>query len=388
MSDVKVPDLPESVVDATIDSWSCQEGDVVQAGDHLVDLETDKIMLEVPAPHAGKVIKIHRPKGDTVKTGELLLSLEAVSAEEKKVEQHEPTPAPQQPEEFQPVDSTADSIKAGPAARKKMFEQQVSPSQVQGSGKGGRIMPADVTGQVASDEVVPADREKRVPMSRLRKRVAERLLEVQSQCAILTTFNEVNMQPVMDLRNRYKASFEKKHGVRLGFMSFFIRAMVAAIKAFPIMNATLDGQDVVYFNYVDMGVAISSPRGLLVPIIRGAHQLSMAEIEQAIVDFSQKAQAGQLTMDDLTGGTMTVSNAGKFGSMLSTPIINPPQSAILGMHNIVERPTVIDQQVVVRPIMYLALSYDHRLIDGADAVQFLMHIKNTLEDPSRLLLDI
>ncbi|MDB2592758.1 2-oxoglutarate dehydrogenase complex dihydrolipoyllysine-residue succinyltransferase [Gammaproteobacteria bacterium] len=388
MSDVKVPDLPESVVDATIDSWSCQEGDVVQAGDHLVDLETDKIMLEVPAPHAGKVTKINRPKGDTVKTGELLLSLEAVSAEEKKVEQHEPTPAPQQPVESQPEDSTADAIKAGPAARKKMFEQQVAPSQVQGSGKGGRIMPADVTGQTASDKVVSADREKRVPMSRLRKRVAERLLEVQSQCAILTTFNEVNMQPVMALRNRHKAAFEKRHGVRLGFMSFFIRAMVAAIKAFPIMNATLDGQDVVYFNYVDMGVAISSPRGLLVPIIRGAHQLSMAEIEQAIVDFSQKAQSGQLTMDDLTGGTMTVSNAGKFGSMLSTPIINPPQSAILGMHNIVERPTVIDQQVVVRPIMYLALSYDHRLIDGADAVQFLMHIKNTLEDPSRLLLDI
>lgn len=426
--EVKVPTLPESVADATIAAFHKQVGEHVNRDENLVDLETDKVVLEVPAPDSGVIKEIKQAEGDTVEAGTLLIVLEAGAAANDDASTQAPaTQAPNgdaraasndaqanpDKQQNEPSPATGNHDNLSPAVRKMVTEHSLDVSQIQGTGKGGRILKEDVQQYINSDtksthkpEPIPSkpasnlsqadvgvetmgDRtEKRVPMTRLRARIAERLLSAQANAAILTTFNEVNMQPVMDLRNRYKADFEKNHGIKLGFMSFFIKAAVEALKEFPAVNASIDGGDIVYHGYCDVGVAVSSPRGLVVPIIRNAENLSMAKVESAIADYGQKAKDGSLSIDDMTGGTFTISNGGIFGSMLSTPILNPPQSGILGMHNIVERAVVENGEIVIRPMMYLALSYDHRIIDGREAVQFLVKIKNGLEDPARLLLNV
>jgi 2-oxoglutarate dehydrogenase E2 component (dihydrolipoamide succinyltransferase) len=425
--EVKVPQLSESVPEATLLAWHKKAGEYVERDQNLIDIETDKVVLEVPAPASGVLVKIEKSDGGTVVSNEVIATIdteakaeatpaapapkgaakaetrsaETRSAEARTAEAKAPAGAKQ---------SAAVAAAAMPAARKIAQEQGVDTAQIAGSGRGGRVTKADVLSAVQSGAAAqrapaaPAARpqpsgpdlntivgerpEQRVPMSRLRARVAERLVQSQSTAAILTTFNEVNMQPVIDLRNRYRDRFEKEHGVRLGFMSFFVKASVAALKRYPVVNASIDGNDVIYHGYFDIGIAVASPRGLVVPIIRNADQLSIAEIEKIIADFGKRAQEGKLAIEELTGGTFSISNGGVFGSMLSTPIINPPQSAILGVHATKERPVVENGQIVIRPMNYLALSYDHRIIDGREAVLSLVAIKDALEDPARILLDL
>ena len=379
--EIKVPGLPESVTDATVAKWYKKVGDTVARDENLVDLETDKVMLEVPAPRAGVIEQIIAAEGGVVKAGELLAIIREGVAEAPAQPKEAPAPAPAKPSE--PVVAKSAPVVAAPVvSTATSVNPSLSPSERRAARAGLATQSVTCTPSVTARE------EKRVPMSRLRQRVAERLKEVQNTAAILTTFNEIDMKPVMDLRSKYKDEFEKKTGSRLGFMSFFTKAAVAALKEFPAVNASIDGSDILYHNYFDIGVAIGSERGLVVPVIRNADQLSMAEIEKQIRDYAKKAGDGKIAMEDLTGGTFTITNAGTYGSMMSTPIINPPQSAILGMHNIVERAVVENGQIVIRPMMYVALSYDHRIIDGREAVLFLMAIKKFIEDPARFILQI
>ena len=394
--EITVPPLPESVTEATLMSWHKKVGDYVNRDENLIDLETDKVVLELPAQQAGVIVEIIEQDGATVTAGQLLAKIDT------EAKAAEAAPAAAQAPDAEPAGHVAAAgAQAGvamPAAAKLAAEKGVDVSGVQGSGRDGRVLKEDVAAMPAAAPKAAAapavavplgDRvEQRVPMSRLRQRVAERLLQSQSQNAILTTFNEVNMKPIMDLRAKYKEKFEKQYGVKLGFMSFFVKAAVAALKKFPAVNASIDGNDIVYHGYFDIGIAVGSPRGLVVPILRNVDQMSIAEIELAIVDYANKAKSGKIAIEDLTGGTFSITNGGTFGSMMSTPIINPPQSAILGMHATKERAVVENGQVVVRPMMYLALSYDHRIIDGREAVLTLVTIKEALEDPARLILEI
>lgn len=399
--EVKVPQLAESVPDATLLNWYKQVGERVERGDNLIDLETDKVTLEVAAPEAGVLKEIRHQTGDVVLTDVVL----AVIDTEGTATVAAAAPAASTPE---PAAAAAPAPKPGPAARKLAAETGVDPASIAGSGKDGRVTKADISAAAARPPAAAqpsappapaltvqaqphavANRvEERVPMTRLRKRTAERLLAAQRDNALLTTFNEVNMQPVMDLRNRFKGDFEDRYGVRLGFMSFFVKAAVEALKKFPVVNASVDGDDIIYHGFFDVGVAVGSERGLVVPILRDVERMNFAEIERRIRDFGERARDGKLTIDELTGGTFTISNGGVYGSLVSTPIINPPQSAILGMHKIQDRPVAENGQVVIRPMMYLALSYDHRIIDGREAVQFLDTIRRLLEDPTRILLEV
>ncbi|HGS8278243.1 TPA: 2-oxoglutarate dehydrogenase complex dihydrolipoyllysine-residue succinyltransferase [Neisseria gonorrhoeae] len=390
--DVKVPMLSESVSEGTLLEWKKKVGEAVARDEILIDIETDKVVLEVPSPQAGVLVEIVAQDGETVVADQVLARIDTaatVAAEAPAAAPAEAAPAA--------VPAAAQNNAAMPAAAKLAAETGVDVNVLQGSGRDGRVLKEDVqnaaakpAAAVAPAVALPAGArpEERVPMSRLRARVAERLLASQQENAILTTFNEVNMKPIMDLRAKYKEKFEKEHGVKLGFMSFFVKAAVAALKKYPVVNASVDGKDIVYHGYFDIGIAIGSPRGLVVPILRDADQMSIADIEQAIVDYAKKAKDGKIAIEDLTGGTFSITNGGTFGSMMSTPIINPPQSAILGMHATKERAVVENDQVVVRPMMYLALSYDHRIIDGREAVLTLVAIKDALEDPVRLLLDL
>jgi len=403
--EVKVPQLSESVAEATLLTWNKKAGEFVKRDENLVDIETDKVVLETPAPDSGVLVRIVKGDGSTVTSNEVIAQIDT---EAQAAQSAAATAAAQPAAAPGPVSKPA-AAPAMPAAQKIAAEKNLDTAAISGTGRGGRVTKGDVLGllqgeqpaakapaAVAQRAPAPAvdlgslgDRpEQRVPMSRLRARVAERLVQSQSTAAILTTFNEVNMQPVMDLRNRYKEKFEKEHGVKLGFMSFFVKAAVYALKKFPIVNASVDGNDIVYHGYFDIGMAVGSPRGLVVPIIRNADQMSLADIEKQIAEFGMRAQAGKLTIEELTGGTFSISNGGVFGSMLSTPIINPPQSAILGVHLTKERAVVENGQIVIRPMNYLALSYDHRIIDGREAVLALVAMKDALEDPARMLLDI
>ncbi len=398
--EVNVPVFAESITEGTLLKWYKKVGESVARDETLVDIETDKVVLEVPAPQAGVLVEIVVQDGETVTTQQLLakidtaaVAMQAAPAEIQAASAALQTAAPA---------SNSQAGVAMPAAAKLAAEKGVDVSQIQGSGRDGRVLKEDVLNAPAAPKaaapaapavqaaVLPAGErfEQRVPMSRLRARVAERLLESQAQNAILTTFNEVNMKPVMDLRAKYKDKFEKTYGVKLGFMSFFVKAAVAALKKYPVVNASVDGKDIVYHGYFDIGIAIGSPRGLVVPILRDADQMSIADIERAIADYAAKAKDGKIAIEDLTGGTFSITNGGTFGSMMSTPIINPPQSAILGMHATKERAVVENGEIVVRPMMYLALSYDHRIIDGREAVLTLVTIKELLEDPARLVLDV
>lgn len=393
--EIKVPVLPESIADATIATWHKKPGDAVKRDENLVDIETDKVMLEVPAPADGILEEILQDAGAVVKAQAVIGKMKEGKAEAPaKAKEEEKKSAPPTKEEPTKPQAAAAAKPTGPAVRRIAAEHEVDVTQVSGSGKGGRVTKGDVVtylerAKPAELTGMTGDRpEKRVPMTRLRARIAERLVSAQHTAAILTTFNEVNLQAVMDLRNRYKDSFEKKHGVRLGFMSFFTRAAVEALKRFPAVNASIDGNDIIYHGYYDIGIAVSTDRGLVVPVVRNADQMSFAEIEKSISLYGQKARDAELTMEEITGGTFTITNGGVFGSLLATPILNPPQSAILGMHKIEERPIVENGQIVIRPMMYLALSYDHRIIDGKESVQFLVAIKQFLEEPTRLLLDV
>ncbi len=404
--EIKAPTFPESVADGTVATWHKQPGEAVKRDELIVDIETDKVVMEVLAEADGVLVEIVKNEGDTVLSGELLGKLEAgATAAAAPAPAAAPAQAPAAA--AAPAATTEDAILA-PAARKLAEENGIDPNSLRGTGKDGRVTKEDVVAAVEAKKSAPAaaakpaapaasapifadgDRvEKRVPMTRLRAKVAERLVEAQSSMAMLTTFNEVNMKPIMELRSKYKDLFEKTHnGVRLGFMSFFVKAATEALKRFPGVNASIDGGDIVYHGYSDVGVAVSSDRGLVVPVLRNAEHMSLAEIEGGINNFGKKAKAGKLTIEEMTGGTFTISNGGVFGSLLSTPIVNPPQTAILGMHKIQERPMAVNGQVVILPMMYLALSYDHRLIDGKEAVSFLVAIKDLLEDPARLLLDV
>jgi 2-oxoglutarate dehydrogenase E2 component (dihydrolipoamide succinyltransferase) len=408
--EIKVPQLSESVAEATLLAWHKKVGEAVKRDENLIDIETDKVVLELPAPADGVLAKIIKGDGGTVKAGEVIATLDTegkASAAAPAVVQAQvkaaPAPAPA-------AKAAPAAAPAMPAARKLAEEKGIDTASIAGSGRGGRITKGDVLGAasppapgapaaarpslpqppapVSVEQILGNRPEQRVPMSRLRARIAERLVQSQSTAAILTTFNEVNMQPVMDLRKKYQERFEKEHGVRLGFMSFFVKAAVHALKKYPIVNASVDGNDIVYHGYFDIGIAVGSPRGLVVPILRDADQMSFAEVEKKIADFGKRAQDGKLTIEELSGGTFSISNGGVFGSMLSTPIINPPQSAILGVHATRERPVAENGQVVIRPVNYLALSYDHRIVDGREAVLSLVAIKEALEDPARLLLDL
>lgn len=427
--DIKAPQLPESVPDGTIATWHKKVGDAVEQDELLVDIETDKVVIEVVAPSDGVLEEILKDSGDTIVSNEVVAKLKEGAVEDDGQDDDDDTG--QEDDDASDTDDKDDSPEeekgsddretppVSPAARKLADENDLDLSSVKGSGKDGRITKEDVVnaidsgssakreakeakkeGKAASTEKSSKERgsstdqssgrvEERVPMSRLRARVAERLLQASQETAMLTTFNEVNMKPIMELRNRYKDQFEKVHdGTRLGFMSFFVRACVEALKRFPSVNASIDGNDVVYHGYQDIGVAVSSPRGLVVPVLRNADHLSLAQVEEKIRDYGLKARDGKLSIDEMTGGTFTISNGGVFGSLLSTPILNPPQTAILGMHKIQERPMAVDGKVEILPMMYLALSYDHRQIDGKEAVQFLVTIKDLLEDPARILLEI
>lgn len=435
-TDITVPQLPESVSDATVASWTKKKGDAVKRDEVLVELETDKVVLEVPAPSDGVLEEILHDEGATVtadtvlgRVGEGSGAAAPADADDDKADT-KPEPASAASEESAEKETAAQGdadARMGPAARKLIDEHGLDPARIKGTGKGGRILKEDVQKHLEQDdekpqEAEPAARkepegekqestgkapdpaktaaqagvafdpgdrpEKRVAMPRLRARIAERLLQATQQTAMLTTFNEVDMKPVMDLRARYKDEFEKSHETKLGFMSFFVTAAAEALKRFPDINASIDGQEIVYHGYCDVGIAVSSDRGLVVPILRNAETLSMAEIERQIRDFGGRAQNGRISIEEMTGGTFTITNGGVFGSLVSTPILNMPQSAILGMHKIQERPVAINGEVVIRPMMYLALSYDHRIVDGKDSVQFLVAIKNLLEDPARLLLDL
>ncbi len=390
--EVTVPVLPESVSEATLMTWNKKVGEYVARDENIIDLETDKVVLELPAPQAGVIVEIVEEDGATVVSGQLIAKIDtaaqasaAAPAQEAASTQEAAAPA-----------SNAQAGVAMPSAAKLAAEKGVDVASIQGSGRDGRVLKEDVQKTPAAAKpaapavAIPVGErpEQRVPMSRLRARVAERLIQSQQENAILTTFNEINMKPVMDLRNKYKDKFMKEHGVKLGFMSFFVKAAVHALKKFPIVNASIDGKDIVYHGFFDIGVAIGSPRGLVVPILRNADQMSLADIERQIAEYAEKAKDGKLALEDLTGGTFSITNGGTFGSMMSTPIINPPQSAILGMHATKERAVVENGEIVVRPMMYLALSYDHRIIDGREAVLTLVAIKDAIEDPARLLLDL
>ena len=400
--EIKVPTLPESVADATLVAWHKKVGEAVSRDENLVDIETDKVVLEVPAPTSGTIIEIVAANGATVVAGDVLALLEegdAPAATQESVKRVVEAPAAEASESI--------VAKLSPSVRRLLEEHDLDATIVIGSGKDGRITKSDVMGYLKnhSDEnVTPGDpapeleigavaagptrTEQRVPMTRLRARIAERMVEAQQTAAMLTTFNEVDLTKVISLRKRHKEAFEKEHGVRLGYMSFFAKAAVESLKKFPAVNASVEDSDIVYHDYVDIGIAVSSERGLMVPVLRDVDHSSFAKIEADINMYAGKARDGSMSMEDLTGGTFTITNGGIFGSMLSTPILNPPQSAILGMHNIQERPVAIDGEVVIRPMMYLALTYDHRIIDGKEAVQFLISIKNSLEDPGRLLLQV
>ena len=408
--EVKVPQLSESVAEATLLSWHKKQGEAVKRDENLIDIETDKVVLELPAPADGVLVSITKGDGSTVVANEIIATIDTEAAQSPAKAATDPVasaaaPAPQ------PA-AKAETVTALPAARKMLAENAIPADAVAGTGRGGRVTKGDVISHIDSARPVAAApattaakpaaapspvnvqamlanrAEQRVPMSRLRARVAERLVQSQSTAAILTTFNEVNMQPVMELRGKYKDKFEKEHGVKLGFMSFFVKAAVHGLKKYPVVNASIDGNDIVYHGYYDIGIAVGSPRGLVVPIIRDADQLSLADIEKKIADFGNRAKDGKLGIEELTGGTFSISNGGTFGSMLSTPIINPPQSAILGVHATKDRAVVENGQIVIRPMNYLAMSYDHRIIDGREAVLTLVAIKDALEDPARLLLDI
>lgn len=386
--EIKVPQLPESVSEAVLLNWHKKVGEFIKREENLIDLETDKVVLELPAPEDGALVEIVGKPGDTVTSGQLIAYLDTSvkpEAAAPAAKTAEPTAQATAPQAAASTASSAEKVAAMPAAAKVAADNGVDLKNVAGTGRGGRVLKEDVLGAMSGKG---SRIEERVPMSRLRKRVAERLLESQHTNAILTTFNEVNMKPVMDLRAKYKDHFEKKHGVKLGFMSFFVKAAIAAMKQYPIVNASVDGEDIVYHGYFDIGIAVGSPRGLVVPILRNAENMSIADIEKQIADFGKRAKDGKLDIEELTGGTFSITNGGTFGSMMSTPIINPPQSAILGMHATKERAVVENGQVVVRPMMYLALSYDHRIIDGREAVLTLVAIKDALEDPARLLLDL
>jgi 2-oxoglutarate dehydrogenase E2 component (dihydrolipoamide succinyltransferase) len=422
-TEIKAPQFPEAVADGTVATWHKQPGDAVSRDELLVDIETDKVVLEVVAPHDGVLKEIIKNEGDTVESQELIAQLEkgdgAAPAKEAESEASEAADDAGAASDDAGEDAGAVEDNWGPAVRKMIAEHNLDPAKIKGTGKGGRITKEDVVKFMESEgksEAKPAEKkaapapaksksaeslpaggvpfeagdreERRVPMTRLRARVAERLVEAQQTAAMLTTFNEVNMKPVMTMRKNYKDAFEKAHGHRLGFMSFFVKAATEALKKFPAVNASIDGNDIVYHGYYDVGVAVSTDRGLVVPVLKDADQKSFSEIEGQIVDFGKRAQAGKLSLDELTGGTFTISNGGVFGSLISTPILNPPQTAILGMHKIQERPMAVNGQVEILPMMYLALSYDHRLIDGKEAVQYLVAIKELVEDPARLLLDI
>ncbi|AUU20786.1 MULTISPECIES: 2-oxoglutarate dehydrogenase complex dihydrolipoyllysine-residue succinyltransferase [Aeromonas] len=394
--EIKVPDLPESVADATIATWHKKPGDLVARDEVLVDIETDKVVLEVPAPEAGVLGDILQSEGATVLSRQLIAMLK-------------PAPVAGEATSEKPVEAVADDAADGlsPSVRRMVAEHDIDVAKLTGTGKGGRVTKEDVeafiknlgkapvaaptaAAPVAAAPVAPlAGRtEKRVPMTRLRKRIAERLLEAKNTTAMLTTFNEINMAPIMKLRKQYGEIFEKKHGIKLGFMSFYVKAVVESLKRYPEVNAALDGDDIVYHNYFDVSIAVSTPRGLVTPVLRDCDNMSLADIEKAIKDLAGKGRDGKLTVDELTGGNFTITNGGVFGSLMSTPIINPPQSAILGMHKIQDRPMAVDGKVEILPMMYLALSYDHRIIDGRESVGFLVSIKELLEDPTRLLLDV
>ena len=410
--EVKVPQLSESVSEATLLEWHKREGEAVARDENLIDIETDKVVMELPAPAAGVLVKIMKGAKGSVTSGEVIAQIDTDAKAAAAVR-----PAPTQEPTAQPARPAPPVM---PAARKLAEEQGIDPAKIRGSGRDGRVTKGDVLEQVGKpgsaaaipsaspaaaakagaqalaqpptpvslDQLLAGRPEQRVPMSRLRARIAERLVQSQHTAAILTTFNEVNMQPVIELRKKYTERFEKEHGVRLGFMSFFVKAAVYALKKYPVVNASVDGADIVYHGYFDVGIAVGSPRGLVVPVLRDAGQMSFAAIEMKIAEFGQKALEGKLTLEELTGGTFSISNGGVFGSMLSTPIINPPQSAILGVHATRERPVAENGQVVIRPVNYLALSYDHRIIDGREAVLSLVAIKEALEDPARILLDV
>ena len=396
-TEVRVPQLPESVADATLVTWHKQVGDSVARDENLADLETDKVVLELPAPVAGVLKTLSKAAGSTVTSGELLAVIDekaaaAPAARTPKVETRKtpeakkPEPAPAAPRK----DDTAGKL--SPAARRLVEENKLSPGQIAGSGRDGRITKGDVAQHLegAPAQAAPAGGrvDQRVPMSRLRARIAQRLVEAQTTQALLTTFNEIDMQSLMALRARYKEPFEQRHGVRLGFMSFFVKACVEALRRYPVINASVEGGDIVYHEYYDLGVAVSTDRGLIVPVLRDADRMGFADIEKAVAGFAERARNGSITIEELTGGTFSITNGGVFGSLLSTPIVNAPQSAILGMHKIEERPVAVGGQVVVRPMMYVALTYDHRIIDGREAVQFLVAVKEALEDPARLLLQV
>ncbi|MDE2304383.1 MAG: 2-oxoglutarate dehydrogenase complex dihydrolipoyllysine-residue succinyltransferase [Gammaproteobacteria bacterium] len=385
--EVRVPKLPESVADATLVAWRKSPGEAIARDENMVDLETDKVVLEVPAPAAGVLKEIKVENGATVTSGQLLAVIEegAVAA----------APSAKAAVAAAPAAKSADAAapKLSPAAKRVAEENRVDPAALAGSGRDGRVSKADVVKHLSGQATVPAAAragrsDQRVPMTRLRARIAERMVQAQSTQALLTSFNEVDLHAVNALRARYKGDFEKQHGVKLGFMSFFTKACIEALKKFPAVNASIDGNDIVYHDYFDVGIAVSTDRGLIVPILRDADALSFADIEKAVAAFATRARAGSITIEELTGGTFTITNGGVFGSLLSTPIVNSPQSAILGMHKIQERPVVVDGQIVVRPMMYVALTYDHRLIDGREAVQFLVTVKQCLEDPARLVLGV
>ncbi|MFZ1872814.1 MAG: 2-oxoglutarate dehydrogenase complex dihydrolipoyllysine-residue succinyltransferase [Chania sp.] len=403
--DILVPDLPESVADAAVATWHKKPGDVVNRDEVLVEIETDKVVLEVPASEAGILDAILEDEGATVTSRQIIGRIRPGDSSgkptEEKTQSKEATPAQRATASLE--EENNDTL--SPAIRRLIAEHELDAAAIKGSGVGGRITREDVEAHfagskkadkpaaVSAPEAAPqpalsSRSEKRVPMTRLRKRVAERLLEAKNSTAMLTTFNEINMQPIMDLRKQYGEAFEKRHGVRLGFMSFYIKAVVEALKRFPEVNASIDGTDVVYHNYFDISIAVSTPRGLVTPVLRDVDTMSMADIEKRIKELALKGRDGKLTVEELTGGNFTITNGGVFGSLMSTPIINPPQSAILGMHAIKDRPMAVNGQVVIQPMMYLALSYDHRLIDGRESVGYLVTVKEMLEDPARLLLDV
>ena len=406
--EIRVPQLPESVADATLVAWRKQPGESISRDDNLADLETDKVVLEVPAPANGTLKEILIQAGTTVRSGDLLAIVEpgaagAMAASAAKPATAAPAAAVKAAGPAAAATSPAEAAKLSPAVRRLVEENKLDPGQIAASGRDGRLTKSDVVGHLGKQGAAApaagtapaapplpagARAEQRVPMTRLRARIAERLLKAQHDAALLSTFNEVDLSAVNELRARYKDKFEKSHGVKLGFMSFFVKAAIEALRKYPVVNASIDGSDVIYHEYYDIGVAVSTDRGLVVPIVRDADVRSFADVEKQIGDYGARARAGQLSIEDLTGGTFTITNGGVFGSLLSTPIVNAPQSAILGMHKIQERPMAVNGQVVIRPMMYLALSYDHRIIDGRDAVQFLVTVKDCLEDPGRMLLGV
>ena len=413
--EVKVPNLPESVSDATVAKWHKKPGDKVSRDENLVDLETDKVVLEVPAPSDGVLQEIKAEEGDTVNEGELLGLMEEGEADDDSDDQDDVDEDSKGDDNDSDKADSDDETKSGekdksgdenkrksgdgtgrdksaekdlpPSARRLVAENDLDAGSIDGSGRGGRVTKGDVLKHMAGGATGPRP-EERVKMSRLRSRIAERMKEAQNTAAILTSFNEVNLKEVMDLRARYKEDFQKRHEVKLGFMSFFVKACCEALQKHPVVNASVDGEEIVYHGYQDIGIAVSTDRGLLVPILRDAHRMSLAEIEQGIADYADKARKGAIQLEDLQGGTFTITNGGVFGSLLSTPLLNMPQSAILGMHTIKERPVAENGEIVIRPMMYIALSYDHRIIDGKDAVQFLVAVKEALEDPARMLLGL